>query len=220
MIAMVSPGSQSADHSLNTLRYADRVKEFKADKEEKLDDLVSPTEKKVTEPTYEPDLEPIVDTFDDVMNISSYEQPYGKAFGQSFQSLDDFSVTSTTSQDALPFLDSLSTNDKQKSDRPSYDSYTTPTVAKNLIPSPQATPKREPKVNIHDLQDDVIQLHLQTMSRATVLGRKERKLLAEQTDWDNDPSIYVDEMMSILDERIEIWTTLRAKINEMKQYCK
>lgn len=30
MIACVSPGSSSADHTINTLRYADRLKENKA----------------------------------------------------------------------------------------------------------------------------------------------------------------------------------------------
>ena len=29
MIACINPGSSSADHTLNTLRYADRVKELK-----------------------------------------------------------------------------------------------------------------------------------------------------------------------------------------------
>lgn len=33
MIAMVSPGLMSCEHSLNTLRYADRVKELKKDKD-------------------------------------------------------------------------------------------------------------------------------------------------------------------------------------------
>ena len=32
MIACVSPGSSSSDHTINTLRYADRLKENKSDK--------------------------------------------------------------------------------------------------------------------------------------------------------------------------------------------
>ena len=37
MIACVSPGSSSADHTINTLRYADRLKENKTDKNVELD---------------------------------------------------------------------------------------------------------------------------------------------------------------------------------------
>jgi kinesin family protein 2/24 len=32
MIANVSPGASCSEHSLNTMRYADRVKELKAEK--------------------------------------------------------------------------------------------------------------------------------------------------------------------------------------------
>ena len=32
MIACISPASTSADHTINTLRYADRLKESKSDK--------------------------------------------------------------------------------------------------------------------------------------------------------------------------------------------
>lgn len=40
MIAMISPGMQSCEHSLNTLRYADRVKELGTeDRGSKNDDL-------------------------------------------------------------------------------------------------------------------------------------------------------------------------------------
>ena len=40
MIAMISPGMQSCEHSLNTLRYADRVKELGTeDRDPKNDEL-------------------------------------------------------------------------------------------------------------------------------------------------------------------------------------
>ncbi|KAL2915751.1 hypothetical protein HK105_204697 [Polyrhizophydium stewartii] len=66
MIAMISPVSASAEHSLNTLRYADRVKEFRrarpADSRAAAQDtssaaLPSPTESEVDSPQFDDDVD-------------------------------------------------------------------------------------------------------------------------------------------------------------------
>ena len=68
MIAMISPGSSSVEHSLNTLRYADRVKEFRPESSparppslnvspdilpSEDEDLLSPTELRVSDPQFD-----------------------------------------------------------------------------------------------------------------------------------------------------------------------
>lgn len=42
MIGNISPGSMNSEYTLNTLRYADRVKELKNDKFKKKNDLMLP----------------------------------------------------------------------------------------------------------------------------------------------------------------------------------
>jgi hypothetical protein len=56
MIAMIDPGSISVEHSLNTLRYADRVKEMQSPDElaaSSAESMVSPTELEVEAPQFE-----------------------------------------------------------------------------------------------------------------------------------------------------------------------
>jgi len=57
MIACISPGSSSADHSLNTLRYADRLKE-KTNKPIKYDPANFYTEEVQEEAKVEPERQP------------------------------------------------------------------------------------------------------------------------------------------------------------------
>ncbi|KAI8917926.1 P-loop containing nucleoside triphosphate hydrolase protein [Entophlyctis helioformis] len=87
MIAMISPGSSSAEHSLNTLRYADRVKEFRrgqtaagtmpngdaVDLSATMaeDALSSPTESHVDSPEFDVDLDDDLD--DDPDELDSHD---------------------------------------------------------------------------------------------------------------------------------------------------
>lgn len=47
MIACVSPGYSHADHTLNTIRYAARLKEFSTDEKEKITASMTQEEQKV-----------------------------------------------------------------------------------------------------------------------------------------------------------------------------
>lgn len=98
MIAMISPGSSSAEHSLNTLRYTDRVKEFRKVEEAQVplalktfdmemdDDSsrdMSPTERRV----YGPDFD---DFGDDSLDVISDEDSADESLETSdHESLED-----------------------------------------------------------------------------------------------------------------------------------
>jgi hypothetical protein len=219
MIAMISPGSLSAEHSLNTLRYADRVKEFKK-ADSKLDALKSPTEKHLIEPEYE-SIEPVIDQFDDLDQLSkSFMSIENMSMGSSF------SVTYETNEPApkdfvpsnlqkmfIPSMEHTSSPTiPQVSRNPNGESRSMTPIAQIGFPTPQPSPLQ---VDINEVYDSVIQLHLESIAKAGQLARKERAVMAEQGDVELDRQRYCGTMLEILDERIEMWIKLRKKMIEL-----
>lgn len=78
MIANVSPNSLSVEHSLNTLRYADRVKELRKEKNERSISLVTPGKALPTgysNTTIEEEAKPDLDPFLDPITQSQFKEP-------------------------------------------------------------------------------------------------------------------------------------------------
>jgi hypothetical protein len=216
MIAMISPGSLSAEHSLNTLRYADRVKEFKK-ADSKLDALKSPTEKHLIEPEYEP-IEPIIDQFDDIDQLS-----------KSFMSIENISMGSSFSihSDANdPVPKELVPSNLHSMFLPSME-HTSPSMGplagRNSNSEPIAQigfPALKPSLHsldVNDVYDSVIQLHLESIAKAGKLARRERAVMAEQGDVELDRQRYCSTMLEVLDERIKLWTQLRTKMSDLQR---
>jgi hypothetical protein len=213
MIAMISPGSLSAEHSLNTLRYADRVKEFK--NETKLTSLKSPTEQQVMEPELDI-VQPIVEQFDDLEFSKSLGSFDAMSMGSSFSIADHREVVPSSLSQSFtadyfePKSDTkLVLSLSEKKSNQSLQSTTTPISQIGFVLPLQQD------LDPQELFDSVIQQHLESIAKMGGLTRKERVLLSNPA-LESEKTEYCDTMLQILNQRIEIWTSLKSEIQKLR----
>jgi hypothetical protein len=214
MIAIISPGSLSAEHSLNTLRYADRVKEFK--NESRLESIKSPTEKQVLEPELDI-VSPVVEQFDDLM------------FQRSLGSIDTVSMANSFSvAELVPSNLSLPVNMESHNNTPNRatnpliselsEKKSNQALQRTITPISQIGflfPLEPEQTDPEELFELVIQKHLESIAKLGSMSRQERALLSNSS-LETTKKEYCDFMTDMIDQKIQIWASLRAEIQRLR----
>jgi kinesin family protein 2/24 len=188
MISMVSPGAMSVEHSLNTFRYAYRMKEFEELDTKSFIEHIDPLEA-TSQLEYEHDLD--------------HEGILNQEFANSHLDDDDLEMNSL-----LKGSDGYEAEELSRFDDELEENLAS--ANSNDIGHSEAV------VDLQDEKDDVIDLHISTVNYATKLTRKERIILSNATNENHEIKDYLDESMNIIEERIRIWTELRDKMMHLK----
>ncbi|KAI8897103.1 P-loop containing nucleoside triphosphate hydrolase protein [Globomyces pollinis-pini] len=194
MIAMISPGSNSADHTLNTLRYADRVKEFTTSD---VVDLPSPTESQVQTPDFET---PITtnDVFEDLDDEEVPKQPASSSLGLEL-SPTEFKLLDPPSK--LP----KSTSVDSFQNNPGLRESVLDLVLKLNDPINETIMQHE---------ETIIENHLHAVAAAAKLTRKERQLLLDVSQDDRNIKEYVNGSIEIVNARLQLWNELKVDLEK------
>ncbi|KNC99478.1 uncharacterized protein SPPG_05713 [Spizellomyces punctatus DAOM BR117] len=202
MIATVSPGSNSVDHSLNTLRYADRVKELRrkgggggedrgrsvgVDREEEPEDKQEGDEQDDNDD--EEEWDHVDDHLPTLPSFPTIPPP----------------VLTTPLQPSLP------------SPSPSPTIHTNPDLAHLLRATPPPTSHHITSItHILTTHESLLQCHLSAMALNASLTRIDHTLISTVTQPNGDIDTYVQGLSNLITQRLRIWRDLEGRVEELR----
>lgn len=199
MIASISPNIHDADHTLNTLRYADRVKEFgksrkkgESDDEPTFHEMPSPTEKHVESPTFE------MEDFEQEPQTSSSEYIYGSQDLDIMYPLGIYSDNEGPLRRSQSDLKSILSNAEESRDQ---------TAMEHLVQVD----------TLLEQEDDLIQRHIKALNDLEELTEEERELLLYVTSSQHGVDMYINNLSNILSKKREILDELESQVTFFKR---
>ncbi|TPX36004.1 hypothetical protein SmJEL517_g01796 [Synchytrium microbalum] len=216
MIAAVAPSNASVEHTLNTLRYADRVKEFRGTEgsrgfgggeevqrpgldtyiQEDMDDDVSPDGSRELRDssTSQNGLHPLVEGYEGAQDLA---RPPLRP-----------SSTSTTA--------SNSPRQQKKAIPQPKSSSQTPKLPK--IEPPSATSHFRSLSALLEEEDALHRLHKSSLAQLRDLDETEARLLAEAARPDHDVDSYLEGIEKMLRRRKTVWDVLNEKVSLFRKH--
>ncbi|KAJ3298422.1 hypothetical protein HK104_010752 [Borealophlyctis nickersoniae] len=236
MIATISPGSNSAEHSLNTLRYADRVKEFKrgradmngveGDDPDSPDSPVSPGE---MEDVASPELDSPADNLgmeqEDVEEED--DEGGGSTEGNSWEEGEDFVANSESGHGILNGESDLTHTGIAKDQHTKHPAAIPTrnmagsaavggfTTSHGSSPSPHSP--GAPPLTLSEEGDALIHAHLAYMAANAELARDEKRVVAFAAQEDVDMRWYAEQLESLLERRAKGDGEMRLRL---AQFCR
>uniref|UniRef100_A0AAY4D260 Kinesin-like protein n=1 Tax=Denticeps clupeoides TaxID=299321 RepID=A0AAY4D260_9TELE len=200
MIATISPGMASCENTLNTLRYANRVKEFG----------ICPSDIPFAQgggnpselsPTHEYDVDDCVSLFRvkelivDPNAVVESNRPNIHAVGQLDPMDEDWDIPDSPQRDDLKLL--CQQNEEEV--------------------SPQLFTFHEVVSQVVDMEDQVLEHHRAVFEQESIRWLEEDKVLLDMTDEvDYDVDQFSSQLEHSLDQRIEILIELRDKVRSFR----
>eukprot|EP00536_Pseudo-nitzschia_multiseries_P012536 jgi/Psemu1/244639/estExt_Genewise1.C_4850004 len=193
MIAMVSPGASSTDHSLNTLRYADRIKE------QRLDTLL-------TEEYDEPDTL-LTQEYDepDTLTTQEYDEPN--------------SPNILSSEDEDEEEEEEDDDDEDENEEEFVPAEDQNDIAP--LSNEEAEMRRTVQI-LFELEESLLDQHISNIKENAEMLRLEDSLLqtVEQVDdtTDDEMDNYAIQLAEFLDRKEELLLSLQSKLDKYKMY--
>ncbi|TPX60172.1 hypothetical protein SpCBS45565_g07570 [Spizellomyces sp. 'palustris'] len=207
MIATVSPGSNSVDHSLNTLRYADRVKELRrkgggggGGGEDRGRCGAEQQEDKQEQDDNDDDDD---DDDDDDEEWDHVDDPLPTL--PSFPTVPPTVLTTPLIPPSLP------------SPSPSPITPTNPDLAHLLRATPPPTSHHITSItHILTTHESLLQFHLSTMALNASLMRIDQLLISTVTQPGADLDTYVEALSDLIARRLAVWRDLEGRVEELR----
>mmetsp|Transcript_12612 Transcript_12612/g.27255 ORF Transcript_12612/g.27255 Transcript_12612/m.27255 type:complete len:659 (+) Transcript_12612:246-2222(+) len=201
MIANISPNSTSVEHTLNTLRYADRVKELRKDKAERTPGGVTPGD----DPNY----------FAAVARANLGEAPAANG-GRDRSPLKDVKANRprTPSKQAMDQEQQAALQAQQQARRSYYDEQ-------DDEPEDELVVKHEDLMDtIMEEEERLITAHRMQIEETMELVRNEMAMLTEVDQPGSHLDQYVEKLDGVLKQKMDGIMELKAKLERFKEFLK
>jgi len=218
MIAMVSPGASSTDHSLNTLRYADRIKEQRISSSKK------PTGRAGSNSNIMASIEPSQHRLSRIAaalcwepNTSMYSKP-----SVSQTHLEETVTDHDLPGDDVDILDELLIEENELNEDGVSAELEPKTQSTYGDTNMEETEMRRTAQALFELEESLLDQHITNIKENAEMLRHEDGLLQtiEQSDdpTDDEMDNYAIQLAEFLDRKEELLLSLQSKLDEYKIY--
>eukprot|EP00535_Pseudo-nitzschia_heimii_P005035 CAMPEP_0197191310 /NCGR_PEP_ID=MMETSP1423-20130617/23147_1 /TAXON_ID=476441 /ORGANISM="Pseudo-nitzschia heimii, Strain UNC1101" /LENGTH=598 /DNA_ID=CAMNT_0042643909 /DNA_START=138 /DNA_END=1934 /DNA_ORIENTATION=+ len=224
MIAMVSPGASSTDHSLNTLRYADRIKEQRISSSRKQasrggskSNIMSrnqPSPGRLSRITSVLCLDRNAVSFDSAENdvqLSQQQTHLDYLCSDAVEISNESEIEEDTEELSIGF-------DSETETRKSHGVNNK--EASSII---EVTEMRKTAQALFEIEESLLDQHIKNIKENAEILRHEDDLLQtiEQRDdpTDDEMDAYAIQLAEFLDRKEELVLSLHSKLDEFKMYC-
>jgi len=239
MIAMVSPGASSTDHSLNTLRYADRIKEQRISSSRKptgrrgstanVTAIAEPSQQRLArvaaalhwEPSAAMDSKQLASSVD---HVPSNQNIYSSQTEERFSDHD-------ISRDVINVSDEISVEEKERNEEVDLDDFELESAlsseenyrTEGTNPIEEETEMRRTVQRLFELEESLLDQHITNIKENAEMLRHEDSLLQtiEQIDnpTDDETDNYAIQLAEFLDRKEELIFSLQSKLEEYRMFA-